>query len=246
MNASSESSGRASRLILAATVLGAGIVLAAAVFGFFFYQTRAQDDTVRVVGAATQRFEADVVKWRLTLRRQVPPAGLTEGYARIGTDVDRLVTRLRGQGVADTSIVVEPPNSYPNHNQQGTLTGYNFQQSLYVLSGAVDSVEALALAPGSLLEGGVVLQQSQLEYYYSEIDSLKRSLLAQATGDARARAREIAQSSGIELGRMLEARAGVFQITEPYSTEVSSYGVYNTSTRKKEITVTVHAAFTME
>ena len=41
----------------------------------------------------------------------------------------------------------------------------------------------------------------------------------------------------------MAARAGVFQITEPYSTEVSDYGVHNTSTRVKEITVTVHATF---
>ena len=42
------------------------------------------------------------------------------------------------------------------------------------------------------------------------------------------------------------ARAGVFQITEPYSTEVSGMGMYNTSTRRKEITVTVHASFALD
>jgi hypothetical protein len=37
----------------------------------------------------------------------------------------------------------------------------------------------------------------------------------------------------------------VFQITEPYSTEVSGFGVHNTATRQKEITVTVHASFAL-
>jgi len=41
-------------------------------------------------------------------------------------------------------------------------------------------------------------------------------------------------------------KAGVFQIIEPYSTEVESYGMYNTSSRKKDITVTVHAQFLIE
>ena len=42
------------------------------------------------------------------------------------------------------------------------------------------------------------------------------------------------------------ARSGVFQITEPFSTEMADYGVHNTSTRSKEITVTVHATFEVD
>jgi hypothetical protein len=38
----------------------------------------------------------------------------------------------------------------------------------------------------------------------------------------------------------------VFQITEPFSTEVTDYGVHSTSTRSKEITVTVHATFSVD
>jgi hypothetical protein len=70
--------------------------------------------------------------------------------------------------------------------------------------------------------------------------TLKRSLLRQAREDAGARAGEIA---GDRLGDLMEARAGVFQIREPYSTEVQGYGMYSTATRKKEMTVTVHAVF---
>ena len=36
---------------------------------------------------------------------------------------------------------------------------------------------------------------------------------------------------------------GVFQITEPYSTDVSDYGYYNTDTRTKSISVTVTTKF---
>ena len=69
---------------------------------------------------------------------------------------------------------------------------------------------------------------------------MKHSLLRHAREDAQARAEEIA---GDALGSLVEARAGVFQIREPYSTEVEGYGVYSTSTRAKEMTVTVHAVY---
>jgi hypothetical protein len=36
---------------------------------------------------------------------------------------------------------------------------------------------------------------------------------------------------------------GVFQITAPYSTEVSDYGMYDTSTIDKQITAIVKASF---
>lgn len=112
-----------------------------------------------------------------------------------------------------------------------------------VAEGGGRELEAIALDPGSLLESGVVLQHARLEYFFSGIDELKHSLLGQATEDARRRAEEIAGGSGLAIDRIVAARAGVFQITEPFSTEVSDYGVHNTSTRTKEITVTVHATF---
>jgi hypothetical protein len=37
----------------------------------------------------------------------------------------------------------------------------------------------------------------------------------------------------------------VFQITEPYSTDVSDYGIYSTATRRKNVTVTVTASFSL-
>ncbi|HOA28933.1 MAG TPA: hypothetical protein PKL34_02770, partial [Candidatus Cloacimonadota bacterium] len=60
------------------------------------------------------------------------------------------------------------------------------------------------------------------------------------------RAEEISSSAKTKLGKMREARAGVFQITEPYSTDVSDYGIYNTGTRSKSISVTLTAVFKLK
>ncbi|CAO81471.1 conserved hypothetical protein [Candidatus Cloacimonas acidaminovorans str. Evry] len=59
-------------------------------------------------------------------------------------------------------------------------------------------------------------------------------------------AKNITGSGNTKLGKLREARAGVFQITEPYSTEVSDYGIYNTSTRSKSISVTLTAIFKLK
>ncbi len=229
--------------LLPAAILALGLVVAALVFGTFFYNARDTGDTVQTVGAATELFTADVAKWRLVLMRPTDLDGQQAGYRALATDVQSLRAQLRGLGLPDTSVTVQPPSANPTYGYNGTPTGYQVQQTLFVVSENVDEVERLALDPASLQTGGASLQSSSLEYFYSDLDRLKRSLLARATDDARARAAEIV---GAEVEHMTAARAGVFQITEPYSTEVSSYGMHNTATRRQEITVTVHTTFEVD
>ncbi len=237
----------ARRLLLPAAILAFGLVIAAVAFGAFFYASRHDRSTVQVVGAATQGFDSDIVKWRVTLSRSVPSESqLAQGYRELEGDVRGLMDRMQQRGLADSAISLQPPSSQPMYGQNGTIRSYQIMQSLTVVSSDIQTVESWALDPASLLASGLVLQGSNLEYYYSGLDTLKRQLLAAATKDARARADEIASSSDTRVGDLVAARAGVFQITEPYSTEVAGYGVYNTQSKKKEITVTVHATFTLD
>ncbi len=226
----------------ASVILAFGMILAAGVFGAFFYNARDTGDTVQTVGAATERFETDIAKWRVTLTRRTGLADRQSGFTQIRQDIESFQRQLAQSVSADTGITLTPPTSYETYSD-GNVTGYQIQQSLSIISADLDEIERLALDPGSLNTGGSSLQQSTIEYFYSDLDSLKRSLLARATEDARARAREIL---GKDVSHMITARAGVFQITEPYSTEIASYGMHNTQSRTQEITVTVHSTFAVD
>ncbi len=227
-------------------VLGISIILAAVIFGAFFHSSRGTEKTVRVVGAATARTGSDVAKLRIFLNRSVGQQEVRMGYQDIGRDVSRLLAELAETGFSSNEIQINPASAFQNYNQQGAVTGYTVQQSVVVISGNVDTLQALALRPDRLLALGIVLQSMQIEYYSSNIADLKKELLGAATADARKRAEEIVRGSGMTIQGIESARAGVFQITEPYSTEVTDYGIYNTSTREKEITVTVAATFLVE
>ena len=233
--------------IRAALVLGVAGILAAAIFGLFFRSARSTRDTVQVTGAATEPFESDVVKWSITISRQVPTDGLAGGYAALRDDRARVVARLGATGIPETAVNVQPVTANPRWDQFGSQVGFSLDQGLTVIAeNGGQQLEAIALDPGPLLESGVVLQYSRLEYFFSGIDELKHKLLSQATADARRRAEEIAGGSDMAMDKIVSARAGVFQITEPFSTEVTDYGVHSTSTRSKEITVTVHATFSVD
>lgn len=225
-----------------AVILGTGLVLAALVFGIFFHSARTGPQTISVVGAASERFDSDIVKWRVTFSRSVKTTGMQEGYKAIKADVGRLKSALIEKGVPESDISEQAIESYPNYGQNG-ISGYTLQQGFFVISTDLETIESIALDPTEIFTGGVILQNSNLNYFSTKLSDLKMDLLAEASKDARKRAEMIAESSNVKLGPPTSMRAGVFQITEPYSTEVSGYGMHNTQTKAKDISVTVHATF---
>ncbi|TCL68497.1 hypothetical protein EDC14_101337 [Hydrogenispora ethanolica] len=232
--------------LLAVSILGISFIIGSILFGLFFYESRQPQKTIRVVGLATRRFDSDIIKWRVTLARSVGQTELKKGYGEIESDRNGFVAFLKAHGIDTGDITIQPVNTNPVYSQNGGLvSGYSIQQNLFILSDDVGTVEKLALEPSTLVDKGIFLQSSNLEYYYSKLDMLKRSLLAAATGDAKKRAAEIAKSTGDRIAKIASAHSGVFQITEPYSTEVMDYGVYNTAGRTKDITVTVNVVFNL-
>lgn len=236
--------GHAARnLLMPAAVLSAGLLLAAIAFGLFFHSARQPERTISVTGAATRAFEADRIKWRLSISRLVGQEDLAGGFEQIRTDVAAIRAQLVAAGLPDSALTLQPPSAQPQYSPQGGRSGYSVVQPIYIVSSDIERVESVALEPGRILTSGMALEYSQLEYFYDGIAELKHALLADATRDAKRRAEEIAGSTDGSVGPMTTARAGVFQITEPYSTEVAGYGIHNTATRSKEITVTVHGEF---
>lgn len=226
-----------------AIILGISVVVAATVFGLFVYHSRAQDNTVRVVGAATKRIVSDIVKWRITIARSVGTNEMKSGYTAIEGDLRTVTDQFRSNGIAENDMNIQPVNTMPVYGPQGGISGYMVQQSVFIVSTDVATVEKMALNPAGLFRQGVVVQSSFLEYYSSRLSEIKKELLAEATSDAKARAAEIARTSGLTISTLLAAKAGVFQINEPYSTEVRDYGIYNASTREKDVTVTLNATY---
>ena len=225
-------------------ILGVSLVLAALIFGMFFYSAKSGDDTIRVVGSATKSFESDVIKWRVTVSRASNRTELSKDYALLQKNVEDFIAFLKEKGLQENEISQQPINIQQMAGEYGKMsTDYSITQGLFVISTSIPLVEKLALDPSVLFEKGVVLQWSNLEYYVSKLPEIKAKLLADATKDARNRAEEMANSMIVKVGKLISLRAGVIQITEPFSTEVSDYGMYSTSTKQKDISVTVTVVF---
>ena len=225
----------------AASILAVGIIIAAFVWGAFFISAR-NEQSIRVVGQGVKTVTSDLIKWNITINRDTNVASKSEGPSWIQEDLNKIKKYLASNGIEEKDILVDPVSSYANYGNNG-VTGYSFSQRIEVKSGDIEKIEKLALDNKALAKQDIYLQYSDLEYFVSNLAELKAEMLALATVDAKARAEEIAKSSGNKICGLLSAKTGVFQIRKPLSMDISDYGIYNTSYKEKEIAVTVNATF---
>jgi len=224
-----------------ASILAVGLIIAAFVWGAFFVSTR-NEQSIRVVGQGVKSVTSDLAKWNMTINKTTNVAYRSEGPSWIQEDLIKVKKYLANNGIEEKDILVEPVSSYANYGNNG-ITGYSFSQRIEVRSNDIEKLEKMALDNKALAKQDIYLQYSELEYFVSNLAEIKAEMLALATVDAKARALEIAKSSGNKVCGLLSARSGVFQIRKPLSTDVSDYGIYNTSSKEKEIAVTVTATF---
>ena len=224
-----------------ASILAIGIIIAAFVWGAFFISAR-NEQSIRVVGQGVKTITSDIIKWNMSINRTTNVAYKSEGPSWIQEDLIKVKKYLASNGIEEKDILVEPVSSYANYGNNG-VTGYSFSQRIEVKSDDIEKIEKMALDNKALAKQDIYLEYSNLEYFVSNLAELKAEMLALATADAKARAEEIAKSSGNKICGLLSAKTGVFQIRKPLSMDISDYGIYNTSSKEKEIAVTVNATF---
>lgn len=228
-----------------ATILGISIVIAFTILGLFFVKSRQAPQTVKVTGYATEEFKSNVVKWSVSFSERVSMSGIQEGYVTMSGKLENFKKQWAETGIEATDFKVFPVNVEREYGQGGQI-GYSLSQRIYLISNQIEKVEQLAIDPQKFVKAGITFDNSSMEFYSDELDNIKKNLLGKATENARERAEQIVSATDLKVSKLISASAGVFQITEPYSTEVAAYGIYNTSSPDKNIKVTVSAEFLLK
>jgi hypothetical protein len=223
------------------------IIISAIILGTFYYQSNKKINIVRVVGYASKECESDVMKWIFSLNTTQPTQ--LKGFETLYNDINNIKFFLRQLGLEDLVLDIEPSYNYAHYHRDGYITGYNFDQQASVTLRDVsifDDIEKLSLDLTEISKYVKYIRNSRVEYYISALPELKIEIIAEATKDARERALQVAKTTGAKLGKLINGRVGVFQITEPLSVEVQSYGIYSIQTRKKQISVTLTGEFQLK
>ena len=209
---------------------------------------RNRNDVLTVTGSAKKRIVADYVVWDVSVASQQLSASAAAKELTAWTD--RIRSFLRREGVEAGELTVQPISTetvtgQTDGGQSGKVIAYKLTRSFEVRSSRVQEVAGVAEHSSALLAQGIPLAAQPPQYVYTKLPTLRPQLLAEATKDAQQRARVLVEATGAHLWKLRGVDVGVFQVTSPNSTEVSDYGVYDTSTLEKDVTAVVNVTFAL-
>jgi uncharacterized protein len=227
------------------------LAVAAVLIGHMFVTTihdaKHTADTISITGSARKPISSDLVKWSLSVNGEA--ATPAEAARRSRRARVALLAFLRGAGIhpdAITPQVAESDVVVTRVNKHLTRTTYAVSQRFEVSTGAIDTVQAASIRLGSLLERGIQVSAEPLAFISTDLEQAKLEALAAATAEVRRRAGILVGGLGGKLGRMRASSLGVYQITPRNSTDVSDYGINDTSSRLKDVTAVVSATFAVK
>jgi hypothetical protein len=235
------------RLALA-LVAGLALIAVALAIGLFAVadgiRDRGAGDTISVTGSAKRSISADYLIWDASL--SVQQETTAAAAAQLERWLERTIAALRASGIQDDELTVAAISTETVQGRSWKLTGFRLTRTLQVRSARLDAVVAAIEDSSRLLAAGVPLSAGQPQYVYTKLAELRPALSAEATKDALIRAEAIVEITGDELGGVRDVYSSPFQVTAPGSTEVEDYGIYDTSTREKEVTAVVNVTFAVK
>lgn len=236
-------------IVLSVTIFTAGMMVSTFKVANSFVEVKGSN-SITVTGSAKQQIESDLIVWQSNISREAPTAA--EAYTQLEKDKAVVLDYLNTNQVKNEEVTVSSVYTMPiyelNYNGMNTnkVLSYRLSQTIEVRSSNVKEVTELSRNITELLQKGLELQSNPPQYYYTKIADLKVEMLAEATKDAKLRAEKIADSTSSRIGKLKSAKMGVMQITPLYSTEISDYGINDTSSLQKEITAVVTCNFEMK
>ena len=202
-------------------MLGLSIGLAIAIAGlsmsYSFYKTRSAERYVTVKGLAVRNVDADLVIWPLTFK--VTGNDLAALQKSVNSKRRSIQKFLRDAGFEDSEISLSPPSirdaqAEPAYGEQRQAEyRYTAKQTVSVRSSKVSEAKKAMEKSGELVGKGVVLvAERSPDFLFTSLNDIKPEMIAEATRNARKAAEQFAEDSGSKVGKIRNARQGLFSI----------------------------------
>jgi uncharacterized protein len=233
-----------------AVILAVGLIIASLVISNTWRKVSRGNVTITVTGSSQKDIKSDLAIWSGSF--SVDSKSLTEAYAKIKEHNTIVKNYLKSKGIAEDKIKFNPVNSITQYardvrgNATTDITGYTISQTVTVESNDVDMIDRLAGEASDLINQGVQFHSDPPEFLYTKLADLKIEMIGLASQDAKTRAEQIAKSTGNSVGEVRSSKTGVIQINAKNSTDVSDYGVNDTSSLEKTIRAVVSISFSID
>ncbi len=198
-----------------------------------------QNDQITVTGSAEQTVTADTFEWDASVASTQPTT--SAALRQLDGWTSRIRAALDGAGAHNSEITFGSVEVQPNTDQTGDVTSFTESLTIVVQSRRLSAVGRVLGVSNQLLAKNVPFIAQEPEYIFSGLKRLRPVLTAEATADARVRARAALGRNG-HLGRSISISVGQFSVDAPGSVNIGS-GDYNTSTVQQVVSVPVTATY---
>ena len=240
-------------IVILGLLLAIGMAAAAFILGVQAKRAVAGQQSITVKGLAEKPIKADSAEWTISLTvKDATQAGALEKLA-----VERKVLEdfLAKQGLDASALTVDVENLAPHYDEvfiketpRQVQNGFDAFQNIRV---STADLAKIAKANKDLLQlraANHPVAAQPPNYLVSNLETVKMSLIADATKNARSRATEFVKQDGVKVGVMKSASQGAFYILAKggEAGDDSYGGVYDKSTIDKTARVVVTIVYNIE
>lgn len=231
-------------------IIGLSLLLSVCVLtgGVIKYQ-KLQNQTITTTGSASENVTSDFATLNIGYKTQ--SYNLKMGYASMENAKSKIKKYLILKGIQEKDIVFNQVSSYEVYRRVGNYTTndiefYRLNGDVKVSSNNVNLIDDISKKINELINEDIDISYSNVEYFVSNLDDVKVKMVGAATKNAKERAISMVKSTGGNIGALTSAKTGVFQIVPVNSTDVSDYGINDTTSIEKKVVAVVNATFSVK
>ncbi len=196
-------------------VIGSALVIFAIVISLAFfvsaYSFSKQGSYVEVKGLSEKIVKADTAIWSMSF--EIKSNNIDSLYADIEKNIKTIKSFLVEKGFEATEINVAPVNIYQDTYKEAAFR-YNSTNQVAVYTKKVDAAKKASNETLMLVKQGVVLNQNSISFEFSDLNSIKPEMLAEAIKNARSTADQFAENAASTVGSVTRGNQGVFEIED--------------------------------
>ncbi len=187
-------------------------------------------------GLAEKEVMANKVTWPIVCKEV--GNDLPAIYDKITKTNDALTRFLTSNGISQDEISINPPEiidlQAERYGSRDFAYRYNVTSVVVVTSKNVEKVNELIKRQTELLKQGIAITAGdynyQTLYEYTDLNSIKPEMIAEATHNAREAANKFAADSHSNIGKIKTANQGQFSIEnrDPYTPYIKNVRVVST------------------
>ena len=237
-------------IILGICIAAATIVSSVILSSGFLKVMKFNREQITVTGSATEEIKSDYIVWKGSITKR--EADIKTAYKNLKDDLEKTKQFLISKGVKEEELIISQvtTDTVYKKNEKGNDTndvqGYSLSQDVEIRSNDVDKITQISRKFTDLIDQGILLESKAPEYFYTKLDGLKIEMLTKATRNAKERAENMVKATSNKIGFMRSAKMGVFQITPVTSTDVSDWGVNDSTSLDKKVMAVVNVSFAIE